>query len=58
MSEITADELKQRLGQPGSAPRVVDIRPPTEFEAWHIEGAINVPVYDDLKAGSVVEALR
>jgi glyoxylase-like metal-dependent hydrolase (beta-lactamase superfamily II)/rhodanese-related sulfurtransferase len=58
MSEITADELKRRLERPGSTPRVVDIRPPAEFEAWHIEGAINVPVYDQLKAGSVGEALR
>lgn len=58
MSEITAEQLKQRLAVPASAPRVVDIRPRPEFDAWHIEGAVNVPVYDQLKAGSEGEALR
>jgi glyoxylase-like metal-dependent hydrolase (beta-lactamase superfamily II)/rhodanese-related sulfurtransferase len=55
MSEITADQLKERLAS-AAEPTVVDIRPRPEYEAWHIAGAINVPIYDDLKRGSEREA--
>jgi glyoxylase-like metal-dependent hydrolase (beta-lactamase superfamily II)/rhodanese-related sulfurtransferase len=57
MSEITADQLKEQLGT-AAPPTVVDIRPRAEYEAWHIAGAVNVPVYDDLKRGSLDEPLR
>jgi glyoxylase-like metal-dependent hydrolase (beta-lactamase superfamily II)/rhodanese-related sulfurtransferase len=58
MSEISAGELKDRLQDPAASPAVVDIRPRPEFEAWHIAGAINVPVCNDLKAGNLAEARR
>jgi len=57
MSEITAEQLKDGLGS-ATPPLVLDIRPPAEYEAWHIEGAINLPVYDSLKAGNVEEAVH
>jgi glyoxylase-like metal-dependent hydrolase (beta-lactamase superfamily II)/rhodanese-related sulfurtransferase len=58
MSEITADQLKDQLGAASGQPVVLDIRPRSEYEAWHIEGAINLPVYDSLKAGNVEEAVK
>ena len=58
MSEITADQLKDQLGAATGQPMVLDIRPPAEYEAWHIEGAINLPVYDSLKAGDVEAAVK
>ena len=58
MSEITADQLKDRLGALTEQPLVIDIRPRPEYEAWHIEGAINVPVYDSIKAGNMEEAVH
>ena len=57
MSEISADQLKDSLGSP-TPPLVLDIRPRAEYEAWHIEGAINLPVYDSLKAGNTEEAVH
>jgi rhodanese-related sulfurtransferase len=40
---VDAPSLKEQIGE-GSAPRLVDVRTPAEFEAGHIPGAVNVPL--------------
>lgn len=40
---ITSSELRKLLESP-SAPRVVDVRTPAEFETAHISGSYNVPL--------------
>ncbi|QKY21925.1 rhodanese-like domain-containing protein (plasmid) [Halolamina sp. CBA1230] len=42
VDEITPDEVEEKLDEDGV--QVVDIRPPAEFEAGHIPGAINIPM--------------
>lgn len=49
VSKITPAELDDRLD--GAAPFLLDIRPRAAFEAGHVEGSHNVPVYDDLRRG-------
>jgi rhodanese-related sulfurtransferase len=55
---ITASELRKLL-ESSTAPRVVDVRTPAEFETAHIAGSYNVPL-DVLKAhgSEVVEHLN
>jgi rhodanese-related sulfurtransferase len=40
---ITSDELREQL-ESSTAPRVVDVRTPAEFETSHIPGSHNVPL--------------
>lgn len=40
---LTADELKRSLDA-GRKIFLLDVREPSEFEAGHIEGAVNIPV--------------
>ncbi|MEV8441675.1 rhodanese-like domain-containing protein [Actinosynnema sp. NPDC051121] len=40
---IDASALRARLGE-ATAPRLIDVRSPAEFEAGHIPGAVNVPL--------------
>jgi rhodanese-related sulfurtransferase len=42
-ASVDAPSLRDRLGA-GSAPQLVDVRSPAEFEAGHIPGAVNVPL--------------
>lgn len=56
MSEITPDELSERLQSDGDSPYVLDIREKDEFHDWHIPGSENVPVYEELSAD--LEAAR
>jgi rhodanese-related sulfurtransferase len=42
--EISAGQLSQMLA--GGQPQLIDVRTPVEFNAGHIEGAVNVPIYD------------
>ena len=55
VSKIRPDELDDRLD--GAAPFLLDIRPAAEFEAGHIDGSHNVPVYGALGRGDD-DALR
>lgn len=48
MSEITPEELGERLHGDGEPPYVLDIRHEEDFEDWHIPGSENVDVYDEL----------
>ena len=48
MEAITRPELAKRLGS-ANPPIVLDVRPPEEFAAGHIPGAVSVPP-DDLRA--------
>ncbi|GAA0256868.1 rhodanese-like domain-containing protein [Saccharothrix mutabilis subsp. mutabilis] len=41
---VDASSLRERLGDGPSAPRLIDVRSPAEFEAGHIPGAVNVPL--------------
>lgn len=41
---VDASSLRARLGDGTSAPRLIDVRSPAEFEAGHIPGAVNVPL--------------
>lgn len=41
--EITVDELKERLAS-ASAPVLLDVREPWEYEAAHIEGSTLMPM--------------
>ncbi len=49
MPSIAANELKAKL-EAGEPLELLDIREADEFEAWHIHGSRNLPVYDALKA--------
>jgi rhodanese-related sulfurtransferase len=43
--DIDARTLAARLGDDtGARPTVIDVRTPTEFEAGHVPGAVNVPL--------------
>jgi adenylyltransferase/sulfurtransferase len=44
MQHITASQLRQLLAQPQARLSLIDVREPYEFEAGHIEGAINIPL--------------
>jgi glyoxylase-like metal-dependent hydrolase (beta-lactamase superfamily II)/rhodanese-related sulfurtransferase len=56
MKEISPNELKQKLeSREGVA--VLDIREADEYNAWHIEGSSNLPVYNALNRGNL-EGLR
>ena len=50
MSEMNATTLRERL-EAGESLEVVDIREENEFEAWHIFGSRNVPVFNALGQG-------
>jgi glyoxylase-like metal-dependent hydrolase (beta-lactamase superfamily II)/rhodanese-related sulfurtransferase len=50
MKEITATTLRERL-EAGESLEVVDIREVNEFDAWHIFGSRNVPVFNALGQG-------
>jgi glyoxylase-like metal-dependent hydrolase (beta-lactamase superfamily II)/rhodanese-related sulfurtransferase len=52
MAEIAPADLKSKL-EAGESLRVVDIREPGEFAAWHIVGAENLPVIDALSKGDM-----
>ncbi|MFO1020763.1 MAG: FAD-dependent oxidoreductase [Planctomycetales bacterium] len=45
--QITVDELDSISGEP-NAPYLLDVRTPTEFQAGHLPGAVNLPV-DELR---------
>jgi len=49
MSELTPDELHDRIQAESEDPFVVDIRNEEEFEEWHIPGSENIAVYDELQ---------
>lgn len=49
MDWIRPEELDERLDG-GEDIVVLDIRPESEFEAYHIEGSLSAPVYHDLDA--------
>lgn len=40
---LTATDLRDWLAEP-AGPRLVDVRTPAEFAAWHIPGSYNVPL--------------
>jgi glyoxylase-like metal-dependent hydrolase (beta-lactamase superfamily II)/rhodanese-related sulfurtransferase len=44
LHQITVSELAADLDA-GTSVTVVDTRPPESFDAWHIEGAVNVPYH-------------
>jgi rhodanese-related sulfurtransferase/DNA-binding transcriptional ArsR family regulator len=43
VEEVTMDELWQRLQRPERL-LVIDVRPPEEYEAGHIPGAVSIPL--------------
>ena len=43
MEEITAQELKERLGRSDKL-QLVDVREPEEHREWKIPGSVNVPL--------------
>lgn len=49
MSEITPEELGERVLNHGERPLVLDIRHRKEFEDWHIPGSEHLDVYDELQ---------
>lgn len=55
MSKITPAELDERRSRDEYV--VLDIRPRKTYQRAHIDGSVNVPVYDDLKNGDE-ETLR
>tara|TARA_A100001037_G_scaffold304356_1_gene340866 strand:- start:18550 stop:18930 length:381 start_codon:yes stop_codon:yes gene_type:complete len=42
VATITAGELSEQIKR-GAAPLILDVRTPSEFEAGHVPGAINIP---------------
>lgn len=49
-TRISADELRDRLARQETL-TVLDIRPREDYEAWHVPGSENLPVYDALQDG-------
>lgn len=43
---VTPAEIAGRLGQPGPAPLLLDVRTATEFAEGRVPGAINIPVQE------------
>lgn len=43
METMMAQDLKSRI-ESGQAPKLLDVRTPAEFNAYHVDGAINVPL--------------
>lgn len=56
MSHIRPPELEERLAGE-EPPFVLDVRPEADFEAGHVEGSHNLPVYSVLADGDA-SALR
>ena len=63
VTAITTDELAQRVDDPATAPFILDVRAPDQFERWRIEGkaelaTINIPYWtaitEDEKVKEVV----
>jgi rhodanese-related sulfurtransferase len=46
MQSINPEQLKARLDDPRSAPRLIDVREPWEYDICRIEGSENVPMAD------------
>jgi ArsR family transcriptional regulator len=44
LEPMSREELRRRMGE--GAVTVLDLRPVKQFEAGHIEGAINIPIKD------------
>jgi rhodanese-related sulfurtransferase len=57
MSKVRPGELDGRLDGL-DAPYVLDIRPREAYQANHIDGSHNLPVYDDLRKGNDGELRR
>lgn len=51
MSTVRPEELDERLSEADADVAVIDLRGRDRFEADHVEGSRNVPVYDDLRRG-------
>ena len=51
MKELTVDQLKEKFAA-GERVAVVDIRDEDAFDAWHIPGAVNLPVIQAMRAGN------
>ena len=49
MRTVTSPELKRRL-EKGDVPELIDVREPWEFEICRIEGSINIPMSDIVRA--------
>ncbi|MFB6113762.1 MAG: rhodanese-like domain-containing protein, partial [Halodesulfurarchaeum sp.] len=43
--EIPPEEVKAKI-EDGDGVRIVDIRPPEQFEEGHLPGAVNIPMQD------------
>lgn len=62
MTELTPEDLADRLENGDDQLLVLDIRHEDEFESWHIPDSVNIDVYDTLKesperAQSALESL-
>jgi rhodanese-related sulfurtransferase len=53
LSKVTAPELQRRLGEPGPAPLLLDVRTPLEHREVHLPPARLIPV-DELDAEALV----
>jgi rhodanese-related sulfurtransferase len=54
---MTAGELIAAIDT-GTAPRVLDVRTPGEFDAGHVPGAINIPFQQVSRRASELSAAR
>lgn len=50
MSTISPRELSERRSGAGPDPYVLDVRPPVDFEDWHVPGSVNLDLADALRA--------
>ena len=55
MSKVRPDDLDTETE--GEQPFILDIRPREDYQARHIDGSYNLPVYHDLRSGDE-DALR
>lgn len=49
MAQISPDSFDGRLRSGGESPLILDIRPPDDFQEWHVPGSTNIDLYDQLQ---------
>lgn len=62
MSAVTTSELAGWVDDPGSAPFILDVRAPDQFDAWRIEGrvvpdTVNVPYWTAITEDETVKGM-
>lgn len=44
IQQVTAEQLRSRLAEPGRSPALLDVREPWEYDVCHIAGSTSIPM--------------